>query len=67
MPSGATAKRVFETLSQMWVQGELCKSDPPEKRIRLLIQLLGPHEGATVQALQKELNAIRNFHKKAPP
>lgn len=66
VPSGLGAKNAYEQVVMLESYGCLHKDDPIEKRLKLLIALFECAEQKTADALKRQLEVARKFHKKAP-
>ncbi len=61
IPEPAILKDCLEQLIMLNKRGALHKEDPIEKRLNLLICCLDTGDSPTVEALKRQLEAVRNY------
>lgn len=66
VPTSSSAKEAYAQLTLLETYGAIHKSDPIEKRLKLLIALFDCQEPETAEALKKQLRVVQEYNKKAP-
>lgn len=63
VPRGSSAKDAYEQVVMLESYGVLHKTDPIEKRLRLLVALFDCADQPTADAFKEQLKVITNFKK----